>query len=70
MTNAEPTVDLASAVLGERLKLQIPTRLECKVLTLPAKNGTALRVRARVARCSEVAEGFYDMGACFTALAE
>jgi anti-sigma regulatory factor (Ser/Thr protein kinase) len=47
-----------------------PVALEPLLLTLPVKNGQPLRVRARVVRCSAVAEGFYDVGACFTGLAE
>ena len=47
-----------------------PVTLETKLLTLPLKDGPPLRVRARVVRCEAVAEGIYDVGASFTALAE
>jgi anti-sigma regulatory factor (Ser/Thr protein kinase) len=45
-----------------------PVTLETKVLTLPAKGDTPLRIRARIVRCAPVAEGFYDVGARFEAL--
>ncbi len=47
-----------------------PVTLETKLLTLPLKDGPPLRVRARVVRSAAVAEGIYDVGASFTALAE
>ena len=47
-----------------------PVALAPLTLTLPVKNGEPLRVRARVVRCAAVAAGFYDVGACFTGLAE
>ncbi len=45
-----------------------PVTMETKVLTLPAKGDTPLRIRARIVRCAAVAEGFYDVGASFEAL--
>jgi anti-sigma regulatory factor (Ser/Thr protein kinase) len=47
-----------------------PVALEPLLLTLPVQNGQPLRVRAKVVRCAAVAAGFYDVGACFTGLAE
>jgi anti-sigma regulatory factor (Ser/Thr protein kinase) len=45
-----------------------PVTLETKVLTLPGKGDTPLRIRAHIVRCAPVAEGFYDVGARFEAL--
>jgi anti-sigma regulatory factor (Ser/Thr protein kinase) len=45
-----------------------PVRMETKVLTLPAHGNRPLRIRSRIVRCAPVAEGFYDVGACFEAL--
>jgi anti-sigma regulatory factor (Ser/Thr protein kinase) len=45
-----------------------PVTQETKVLTLPREGAPPMRIRARVVRCAAVAEGFYDVGACFEGL--
>jgi anti-sigma regulatory factor (Ser/Thr protein kinase) len=46
-----------------------PVTRETKVLSLPRPSDVPLRVKARVVRCAQVAEGFYDVGASFQAIA-
>ena len=45
-----------------------PVTLETKIVTLPRKSDTPLRIRVRVIRCDRVAEGIYDNGASFEGL--
>jgi anti-sigma regulatory factor (Ser/Thr protein kinase) len=47
-----------------------PVTRETKVLSLPRPSGPPLRVKARVLRCAQVAEGFYDVGASFEGVAD
>jgi anti-sigma regulatory factor (Ser/Thr protein kinase) len=43
----------------------VPVALEPKCLTLPQRDGTPLRIQARVIRCARIAEGLYDAAAQF-----
>lgn len=72
LTATDPTCAFARDLSrgGVAFITTAPVTLEMKLLILPAREGPPLRVRARVVRCNAVAEGIYDVGASFTALAE
>jgi anti-sigma regulatory factor (Ser/Thr protein kinase) len=72
VTAGDPTTALARDLShgGIAFLTSAPVAREVKLLTLPVKNRKAVRVRVQVVRCNTVAEGFYDVGACFLGLAE
>jgi anti-sigma regulatory factor (Ser/Thr protein kinase) len=45
-----------------------PLPLDNRIICLPRGDGSVLRMKARIIRCTEVSIGFYDVGACFLAV--
>jgi anti-sigma regulatory factor (Ser/Thr protein kinase) len=73
---AGPTATDPTTAIGRNLSrggvafiTTAPVTREVKLLTLPVKNGQPLRLWGRVVRCAAIAEAFYEVGVCFTALA-